>query len=169
MKPTVWRDAVRDSNLDPTAKLIAYTVSTFMNGTGSCYPRKLLIAVRCGRSVRTVDRAIRRIELAGYLVVGRSLGRTSNRYEATLPNPVTHDGVSEGSNPVTDVSQPRHGCRSTPSPVSHESELKASESVSTRADARGGRAARAGRKRAGAPARAAQDPDPYADMAHLDE
>jgi hypothetical protein len=163
MKPTVWRDAVRDSDLDATAKLVAYTLSTFMNGAGTCWPSKGLLAVRCGRSVRTVDRAIERLEAAGFLVVGRTRGRTSNRYEAVLPNPVTHDGVGAGSNPVTGVAQPRHQCRSTPSPMTGESEQKASEDVSTLADARE-RAARAGRKTAaGARKRAAveeiTDPD----------
>lgn len=82
----VWRDAVRDSGLDSTAKLVAYTLSTYMSGGfPSAYPAVGTLAARCGLVDRTVQKAVRRIESAGYLVVSWSHGKSTNTYFAIVP------------------------------------------------------------------------------------
>jgi hypothetical protein len=85
VKPTVWRDAIRDSTLDATAKAVAWTLSTYMNGRGEAWPSKNTLAVGASKSKRAVDGAIVRITRAGYLDVSQSKGRSSNRYQAKLP------------------------------------------------------------------------------------
>ena len=65
MKPTVWRDAIRDSNLDRTAKLVAFVISTFMDGRCLAWPSKTTIGDGAGLVLRAVDRAVDRIEAAG--------------------------------------------------------------------------------------------------------
>jgi hypothetical protein len=40
----VWRDAVRDSDLDRTAKLVAFMLSTWIAGRGLAYPSKATLA-----------------------------------------------------------------------------------------------------------------------------
>jgi hypothetical protein len=150
-----WRDALRDSDLDTTAKTVGYTIATYWNGRGlSAFPSKTTIAAGAGlHSVRAADRAVLRLERAGFLDVSRSRGRRSNTYTATLPTP--HGGTGStpyggaglnGSNPVFDDSQPRTSVHSTPSPGTGESvkakaelnALRASrvETKKQRADAR---------------------------------
>ena len=34
MRTTVWRDAIRDSDLNATAKLVAFVISCYFNSTG---------------------------------------------------------------------------------------------------------------------------------------
>jgi hypothetical protein len=68
----VWRDAIRDSELDATTKLVAYTLSTYANGRGSAYPSRATIAAGAGislRNLRPVDAALDRLEAAGFLQV----------------------------------------------------------------------------------------------------
>ena len=120
-----WRDALRDSELDTTAKAVGYVIATYWNGRGlHAFPAKLTIAAGASlRSVRAVDRAVLRLEQAGFLEVERSHGRSSNTYAATLPTP--HDGTgstpshrtgSNGSNPVPGDAQPRTALHLTPYP-----------------------------------------------------
>jgi hypothetical protein len=63
------------------------------------------------KSVRTVDYAIRRIEVAGYLAIQRSKGRRLNHYIATTPHRVA--GFEE-FNPASDDNQPRISRHPTP-------------------------------------------------------
>jgi hypothetical protein len=87
-----WRNAVRDSDLDQTSRLVALVLSTYMHADGNgAYPSRRTIANGCGiHAVRAVDAAIRRLEAAGLLQVNRSRGRTSSIYRALLPdsNPI---------------------------------------------------------------------------------
>jgi hypothetical protein len=113
----VWRDALRNSDLDPTAKLAAFVISTYMNASGVSWPSKELIAQGCGaRSVRTADHAIHRLEAAGYLRVSRSHGRSSNRYYVAVPTPHPDSGLVT-SNPASDDSQPGNSGPPTPHPA----------------------------------------------------
>lgn len=139
-----WRDALRDSDLDMTAKTCGYVIATYWNGRGlSAFPAKTTIAAGAGlRSVRSADNAVLRLERAGFLDVSRSKGRSSNRYTATLPTPQEDAGSTphdiaglNGSNPASDDIQPRISLHSTPQPVAGES-AESAESVSTRASAR---------------------------------
>lgn len=85
-----WRSAVCDSDLPPTARHVALTLSLHMNERGgSCFPSREELARETGLSVRTVDKAIRTLEDAGWLHVerpARQRGRGHpNRYTARVP------------------------------------------------------------------------------------
>jgi hypothetical protein len=125
-----WRDALRDSELDMTAKACGYVIATYWNGRGlSAFPAKTTIAAGAGlRSVRAADEAVLRLERAGFIDVSRSKGRSSNRYAATLPTPrddagsTPHGGAGlNGANPASDDSQPRIALAPTPHPGAGES------------------------------------------------
>src|SRR5262245_2748155 len=111
----VWRDSVRDSELDQVAKLVGFTLSTYMDAKGRCWPAKETLARACGMSKRTIDRAVNRLEGAELVQVSRSLGRSSNSYQAH-PTPSGVTGFSS-SNPVTDDTQPCHTASPTVSRV----------------------------------------------------
>jgi hypothetical protein len=124
-----WRDAVRDSELKSTAKLVALVLSTRMNRHLVAYPSKETIATDCSLSRRSVDAAVDVLEKAGYLQVSRSRGRSSNNYTGTTPQelqgsrpPTVHDVPG---NPATDAPQP--GSKRPPTP--QELPSKASESI----------------------------------------
>jgi hypothetical protein len=84
-----WREAlVRDSDLDSTARLVGFVISTHMQPDGSgAFPSTATIATEAGlgSSARTVIKAVRDLEQAGFLHVTRSKGRHSHRYLAVLP------------------------------------------------------------------------------------
>jgi DNA-binding PadR family transcriptional regulator len=106
----LWREAVRDSReLDPTAKLVAYTLSLHrsMNANGYARPSRLELATQAAlhESCRALDSAIRRLERAGFLDVRRTRGHARNLYVATLPT--AHE-------------ERRNGARVTPSTASVE-------------------------------------------------
>lgn len=86
-----WRNLVRDSDVDSTARLVALVLSTYMSSTGNgAYPSKRTLADGCGlNSTRAVDQAINRLELAGLLAVHRSKGHNPNTYQALVPPPET--------------------------------------------------------------------------------
>jgi hypothetical protein len=86
-----WRDAVRDSGLDRTAKLVAFVISTYMDSIGKAFPSKATIAAgsSLGAGRRAVDRAVDRLEASGLLKIRRSRGRVSFRYFASVPT--SHD------------------------------------------------------------------------------
>ena len=90
-----WRNFVRDSGVDPTARLVAFVLSTYMarNGNGA-YPSRRTIAKGAGIGVRAVDAAINRLEAAGLLAIERSKGHTSNTY-AAAGIPRTKDHVND--------------------------------------------------------------------------
>lgn len=82
-----WRDALRDSALDTTAKAVGFVLSTYFSrdGSGAFASRKTIAAGASLRSERAVYAAVRRLEAAGFLTVSVSKGRSSNSYAATLP------------------------------------------------------------------------------------
>jgi len=100
-----WRIAVSESALDPTTKLVALALDTWMDKNGRCWPSKETVRTRTGLGKRTIDRAIDRLKEAGYLDVTRSRGRHANHYRARIPgesaavedrvNHVTSDTVAE--------------------------------------------------------------------------
>lgn len=89
-----WRIAVRESNLDATAKLVAFTLDTYMDRRGIAWPSRPSLATSSSLGVRTVDRALIRLENAGLIVVARGRGRRSNLYCADVPNSVTDDTIT---------------------------------------------------------------------------
>jgi hypothetical protein len=107
-----WRVAISNSGLDGTAKLVAFVLDTWMNSSGFAWPAVETIANRCDLHERTVQRAIRRLEQAGLLLVVYSPGRTSNRYQAVSANPGTRAGVT--SEPTLAGVPPQPWQRSAP-------------------------------------------------------
>ena len=112
----VWRDAVRDSDLDGTAKAVAYTLSTYMNGKAEAFPSKATLAAGASLCDRAADRAILRLEATGFLRVERTRGRMSNRYYGAHPNPVPEYGV----NPVRGDGVRDHQPRTNDTPTPYE-------------------------------------------------
>lgn len=105
--PAAWRDALRDSPLDKSAKLVGLVLSTFLNGKGRAFPSLETLADGASVSRRTVWAAIARLELHGFLSVTRSRGRQSHRYLATLPvTTVQPLHGSEAGNRAIDDTQP---------------------------------------------------------------
>ena len=129
MKPSLWRDAIRDSGLDRTAKLVAHTLSSYMNGAGDTFVGKE--TVRTGASlssVRTVDEAVNRLERAGYLNVRRSTGGRKNHYIATTPQPVAGFAAID---PAGRRRKPRSGLPVTPQGAAPESAYSAESGNAT--------------------------------------
>jgi Helix-turn-helix domain len=129
VKPIIWREAIAESELDATAKLVAHTISTYMNGGGDSWPGKDSIAKRASLGKRAVDRAIDRLEAEAYLHVQRSKGgrRRPNHYWAAAPNGVAGTGCTEETVSLersTVSLETENGVRGTP-----EVELKANESA----------------------------------------
>ena len=115
-----WRDAVRDSGLDKTAKLVAHTLSTYMNGAGTAFPSKATLARGASlKATRAVDTAIKRLEAEGFLAVDRSVGGTSsNLYRALIPlhlrageggTGMQGRGASTNGHPRMAMQAPLHG------------------------------------------------------------
>lgn len=86
-----WRIAVRESGLDATAKLVAFTLDTYMDKRGIAWPARPSLAASSTLGIRTVDRALLRLERAGFIVVARGRGRRSNLYCADVPSSATGD------------------------------------------------------------------------------
>ena len=114
-----WREAIRASRLDPSAKLLAQTLSTYMDAKGECWPSKQTLSGDCSQDIRVVDRAMLRLESAGFIHVERSKGRKPNRYSAIVPNPVHTDGVNPVPSAGVRESQPRRnpGADALPTPA----------------------------------------------------
>ena len=123
-----WRDAVRDSDLPASVRLVAFALSTRMSSSGNAYPSKERIAADCGLSKRTVDVAIDRLEGAGLLSVSRSKGRSSNRYQA-IPTLQELQG-SENANDATGDIQPCNPRQPTVQPLHPKAVEIERESVS---------------------------------------
>lgn len=133
MKPLFgWRAAVCASDLSPTARLVALTLSLHMNELGgSAFPGPARLAQESGLHVATVKRELVALERAGWLRCvarggGKGEARRANEYEATIPAtipvPVAHDypyHTTTGSTGLP-VAEDR-GTRSTglPVPVAH--------------------------------------------------
>ena len=94
--PAIWRDAIGDSELDSTAKLVAYALSTFMDRRGVCWPGRAALAQRTSSGLTTVDRAVARLEKQRWLAVERARGRgRTNTYAALLSKKASERRISE--------------------------------------------------------------------------
>jgi DNA-binding PadR family transcriptional regulator len=95
----VWRDALCEDEckLDSTAKLVALVLSTFMRGRGYARPGRERLGKGASLSVRSVERALRRLEAGGWLEVDWSDGgrRWTNAYQALLPETASEVRRSE--------------------------------------------------------------------------
>jgi DNA-binding MarR family transcriptional regulator len=142
MKPHLWRDAIRDSELDRSARLCAFVLSSYMNGAGDTFVGKELVGKGAGLVVRAVDEAINRLEAAGYVTVIRSKGGRPNHYLAATPHGHAgltphEDAGSANGNPAYRSTEPRISAQGTPHGDAPESEEQSDESeLLTRAEAR---------------------------------
>jgi hypothetical protein len=114
----VWRDSLRDdAELSPTTKLVGFVLSTYSNARGHAFPGRRTLADGSSVSVRSAERAIARLEAAGWVAVSRSRGGRSrtNGYALLLPQTAsdvrrlewetaslrTRNGVTDDVNGVT--------------------------------------------------------------------
>jgi hypothetical protein len=95
-RPAVWRDAVRDSELGSTTKLVGFVLSTYLNGSGLARhpgPGRQTLARGCSLTDRAVDEHLRLLEAAGYLQVEWSKGGRSRTHGFTAVLPETANEV----------------------------------------------------------------------------
>ncbi len=100
-----WRDAIRDSDLPRTTKLVAHTLATYMTIDGTTGPESWrtpsIVTLARGASLgrknqkdnTAVKDAIARLEVHGLLEVDRRRGQRGWIYEARIPR------AAEGLNP----------------------------------------------------------------------
>jgi Helix-turn-helix domain len=106
-----WQLALRDSRTDSTAKHVGLTLALRMDTEGHCWPGRERIATETGYDVRTVVRAIARLEAGQWLRIEKGGGqRKTNHYWATLP--VANGGTAPPLNGGTESRL--RGQRSTP-------------------------------------------------------
>lgn len=79
----------RDVELSMCARAVLFVLLEYVNEFGGCYPSRRLLAKRIGRSVDTVDRAIRELVKAGVVRVQPQLvkgakARLANNYLVPL-------------------------------------------------------------------------------------
>lgn len=85
-----WRSAIAASELAPSHRLVALTLSLHMNERGgSAFPSRATLALETGLSPRSVSRILRSLVGDGWLTVEvrfDARGRqTSSRYVAAVP------------------------------------------------------------------------------------
>jgi Helix-turn-helix domain len=106
---TQWVVAIGESELTPTARLVAWALATFMNTEGQCWPAPAEIARRAGVSLPTVKRCLRELRASDYLAWQSGGGRWSSRYQALT-------GVTRA--PAGGAYEGVGGSRVNPQPVS---------------------------------------------------
>jgi hypothetical protein len=111
-----------------------------MSGGGVCYPNRHTIATATGYAVRTVERAVTRLERQGWLRVERGAGRASNQYTALLPVVASESRHREWLVATTATRSGDSDDRSGDTRVARK-QLKAAESAGSAAAALSGYAA----------------------------
>jgi hypothetical protein len=157
----VWRDAICESELRSTTKLVALVLTRYMSASGYAFPGRATIATSASLTVRAVDSAIEKLELAGFLaveppresvttkrgVVWRRRGGNSitNKYQATLPETANVVRTSEWKRAnETTLNSERHAPNSERG--SHESVESAESGALTRRSPNGGDASAENKK-----------------------
>lgn len=110
MKVWSWRDAIRMGDLEPTTKLVLYTISVYMNELGSgAFPSYGTLATDCQLKKNTVMKHVKIAVEKGFLrkeKCARENGSTtSNKYFALYPQGV-HLHQLGGSPQSTPTSSP---------------------------------------------------------------
>lgn len=82
-----WRNAIRDSALPRTTKLVGLVLSTYLDANGTAFPALTTLAdgASLGRGCTAVKDAIERLEAVGLLEVDRRRGRLGWTYQAVIP------------------------------------------------------------------------------------
>ena len=118
-----WRQAVAKSSLPPTSRLVALTLSLYMNEMGgSAFPGAALLAENTGLSVKAVRGHLRGLVDAGWLVLVERGGlkgerKKANAYQAVIPNGGTTVTHARGNvtTPMGEPNDPDGGTTFTPS------------------------------------------------------
>lgn len=127
MSPFDWIRAVRDcrAKLSASDRAVLYTLATYANGEGLCFPSRELIAEGSGLSVRRVSSAIRRLVNAGAMTVTHTIGRPTKYHltpdAASPPDAAsTPDGASRGrdDSSTPDETSPPDGAARPPDETS---------------------------------------------------
>jgi hypothetical protein len=73
-----WMREIRDDRqLSPTAKLCAFTLATYFDRRGECFPSRAVIGRGMGLSTRTVTRALAELREAGAVEITRRADNSS--------------------------------------------------------------------------------------------
>lgn len=106
-----WWKAIRASNLPARERLVALTLSTFMDPDGSrCWPAQSTVADAAGIGRRTAQRAITELHSAGYLELGRHAGPGEGRGQRPhLYRPAVPDQCATGDAEDERTSAPPNG------------------------------------------------------------
>lgn len=118
-----WRGAICESDLSPTARHVALTLSLWMGERGdSAYPGATLLSESTGLSVRTVRSSLAALVDAGWLVMVEKGGlkgvkRIANKYEARIPDPRLPMQEVHPCSSFTGESDDADPCNSQPRPV----------------------------------------------------
>jgi hypothetical protein len=91
----LFQAAVGELRLSDSVRLVGWSLSTWMRPDGTAWPSVESIARRAGRNVRTVQRALRELQLLGLLSVHQRPGSTA-LYLATPATQVAGGGVPHG-------------------------------------------------------------------------
>ena len=87
--PVIWREVIRDSDLDKMSKLVAHTHSTHLDAQGTHYTSRDTLAREASVSDRTVDAANKTLLAGGFLYFppGDRGGRSkTHTYAAQIPS-----------------------------------------------------------------------------------
>jgi len=124
----LWQRELREAGLDPTAKLVGWCLSTYMDGAGRAQVGRTTLARSCGVSMSTVRRALGRLERSGLVAVDHGGGADVNRYQVRstggwpapppgspmtpLPgSPVSLGGVTHDPQPGSPMTPERKGLK----------------------------------------------------------
>jgi DNA-binding MarR family transcriptional regulator len=81
-----WRTAITESDLRPTSRHVALTLSLYMGEKGDhAWPAVTTLAEDTGLDRRTVQRALRELQDSGWLAVRIGGGHATSRYVGLIP------------------------------------------------------------------------------------
>jgi hypothetical protein len=137
-----WRNALRDSGLDRTSKLIGFVLATYFTRDGKtghdlAHPSPAKTTLARGASLstaykgsRAVDAAVDHLVEAGLLEVERRRGWQGFRYQALIPH--AHAGLSDGQSRTNGKFNPARNGSSIPHRGAGESAERAESGAQTR-------------------------------------
>lgn len=113
-----WRQAIAKAKIEPSTKLVLYTLGNYMNehGTG-CYPTQEQIAEESGLSLRSVSEHLRKAAEAGFIEVTKhgfgGQNWANNEYRARYPEHI--EPGNPGGKEATGVAEIAHAAIASPS------------------------------------------------------
>lgn len=100
-----WRTAVTLSDLEPTTRHVALTLSLYMNAKTECRPSQTTLAKDTGLSRSTVNEHLQKLHKAGFVMMAHRRRSTdgrqsSNVYRATIPTSIAEVMTAETSDGI---------------------------------------------------------------------